>query len=94
MRLLCASPKMAKEAAEATPESSWTTLAKGKDRGWWSSDLEGEMEKLEVIGPWSGTEGRGYPRGNMAHSSARIKTAREEGEKLKESEMEVDVERG
>ena len=42
---------------DAKSESSWTALAKGKGRGWWSIDLEGDMEMLEVIGPWSGTEG-------------------------------------
>ena len=56
---MSASSKMAQDADEAKSESSWTALAKEKERGWWSIDLEGEMEKLEVIGPgpWSGTEG-------------------------------------
>ena len=49
--------RMGKDAVEALSESSWTALAKSKERGWWSIDLEGEMEKLEVIGPWSRTEG-------------------------------------
>ena len=56
-------------------------------------DLEGEMEKLEVIGPWFGTEGRSVdPKGKMGHRSARVKPAREESEKLKEAEVEVDGE--
>ena len=39
-------------------ESSWTALAKDKERDWWSTDLEGEVEKLEVIeGPLSRSEG-------------------------------------
>ena len=42
---------MAKEADEAMSESSWTALAKGKERDWWSIDLEGDVEKLEVLGP-------------------------------------------
>ena len=54
---MSASSKMAKDAEEVMSESSWTALAKGKERDWWSNDLEGEMEKLEVTGPWSGTEG-------------------------------------
>ena len=54
---MSASSKMAKEADEAMSGSSWTALAKEKERGWWSIDLEGDMEKLEVVGPWSGTEG-------------------------------------
>ena len=37
--------------------SSWTALAKGKERDWWSVDMEVEMEKLEVVGLLSGTEG-------------------------------------
>ena len=85
---------MAKDADEAMSESSWTALAKGKERGWWSTDLEGEMEKLEVMGPWSGTEGGPVdPKGKTGHRSTRVKTAaREDSGKLKEAEMEVDGE--
>ena len=51
------------------------------------------MEKLEVTGSWSGTEGSFVdPTRKMGHRSARVKTAREEREKLKEAEMEVDGE--
>ena len=39
------------------PESSWTALAKGKERDWCSIDLEVDVERLKVVGPWSGTEG-------------------------------------
>ena len=85
-----ASSKMAQDADEAKSESSWIALAKEKDRDWWSIDLEAEMEKLEVTGPWSGTEGGSVDlKGKMGHRSARTKAAREEGEKLKEAEMEV-----
>ena len=51
------------------------------------------MEKLEVIGPWSATEG-GFvdPKGKMGHRSARAKAAKEEREKLKEAEVEVEGE--
>ena len=55
--VMSASSKMAKEADEAMSEASWTALAKAKERDWWSIDLEGDMEKLEVLGPWSGTVG-------------------------------------
>ena len=49
------------------------------------------MEKLEVIGPWSGTEGDSVdPKGEVGRRSDRTKAAREEKERLKEDEMEVD----
>ena len=51
------SSKMAQDADDAMPESSRTALAKGKERDWWSIDLEGEMEKLEVVGHLPRTEG-------------------------------------
>ena len=57
--------RMAQEVDEATSESSWTALAKGEQRDWWSIDLEGEVEELEVCGLWSGTKGDSveYKRG-------------------------------
>ena len=67
-------------------ESSWIALAKGKGRDWWSIDLDGEVEKLEVRGPWSVTEG---PKVEVGHASDRTKVAREGKEKLKEDWMEV-----
>ena len=40
------------------------------------------MEKLEVVGPWSGLKADPWiPKGKMGHRSARTKTAREESEK-------------
>ena len=42
------SPSLAHDTDDAISESSWTSLAKEKERDWWSVDLEGEMEKLEV----------------------------------------------
>ena len=48
---MSASCKEAQDADDAMSESSWTALAKEKDREWWSTDLEGEMEKLGVAGP-------------------------------------------
>ena len=71
---MCASSKMAKDAEEAMSESSWIALAKGKERVWWSIDLEGETEKLFVIGPWSGTDGGSVDsKWKMGHRSARKK---------------------
>ena len=59
---MSASSKMAQDAA------SWTALAKEKERDRWSIDLEGEMEKLEVEGPWFGTEGGSVdPKGKMGN---------------------------
>ena len=81
--VMSASSKMAQDADDAMSESSSTALAKGKERDWWSIDLEG--------GPWSGTEGGSVdPKGKMDHRSARTKFAREESEKPKEAEMDVD----
>ena len=55
---------------------------KGKERDWWSVDLEGEMEKPEVVGHLPRTEG-GFvdPKGKMGH---------EVKEKPKELEMEME----
>ena len=65
---MSASSKMAQDAEDAMSVSSWTAVAKGKERGWWSIDLEGEMEKLEVVGPCSGTEGGSVdPKWKMGH---------------------------
>ena len=54
---MSSSSRMAQEVDEAMSESFWTALAKEKERDWWSIDLEGEVEKREVRGPWSVTEG-------------------------------------
>ena len=83
---------MAQDAGDAMSELSWASLAKGKERDWWSMDLEGDVEKLEVEGPWSVTEGNSVePKGEVGHMPDRTKVAREEKEKLKEDWMEVDV---
>ena len=78
---MSASSKMAQDADEAMSESSWAALAKGKERDWWSIDVEGDMDKLEVAGPWSGTEG-----GSV---DPKWKIGNEEKEKPKEVEMEM-----
>ena len=79
-------------------ESSWTALANWKERDWWSVDLEGDMEKLEVVGLLSRTEGGSVDlEWKMGHWSARIKITKEEseepkgtGNEKKGNEMEVD----
>ena len=87
----------AQDADDAMSGSSWTALAKGK-RDWWSVDLEGEMEKLEVVGLLFRTDGGSLdPEGKMGHWSAWTKITKEESEEPKgaenekrEKEMEVD----
>ena len=37
-------------------EASWTAPAKEKGRYWWSIDLEGEVEELEVGCSWTATK--------------------------------------
>ena len=82
---------MAQDADDAMSESSRIALAKGKERDWWSIHLEGEMEKLEVVGPWCGTEGGSVdPKRKMGHRSARTNITKEESEEPKGAEMEVD----
>ena len=64
---MSASSKMAKEADEVMSALSWAALAKGKERDWWSIDLEGDMEKLEDAGPWSGPKTDPWiPKGRWA----------------------------
>ena len=91
---MSASSQMGKDADAAWSESSWTALAEGKERGWRSIDLEGKKGRSrKVMGPWSGTEvGSVDSKGEMGYRSPRLKAAREEREKLKELEMEVDGE--
>ena len=52
----------------------------------------GEVQKVEVSGPWSGTKGDSVePKGEMGHKSDRAKVTREEKETSKEDEMKMDV---
>ena len=84
---MSASSRMAQEVDEAMSGSSWVALAKVKERDWWSIDLEGDVEKLEVSGPWSGTKGDSVElKGEMGHKSDRTEVIREEKEKLKKVE--------
>ena len=74
---MSASSRMVQEVDEATSETSWTALAKGKERDWWSIDLEGEVEKLEVSGPWFGTKDDSVePKEEMGHKSDRAKVTK------------------
>ena len=70
---LSASSRVAQDVDKAMSGSSWTALAKEKERDWWSIDLEGEMEKLEVVGLLSRTEGGCGSEGKVGHRSARTK---------------------
>ena len=73
------SPSVAQDADVAVSASSWTSLAKWKERDWWSVDLEGDMEKLEVEGFLSGTVGGSVdPKKEMGHWSARTTTTKKE----------------
>ena len=69
--------------------------AKEKVRYWWSIDLEGEVEELEVGFPWTATEGDSTdPEGEMNHQSDGEKAAVEEEEnlgKLTDDGMEVEM---
>ena len=55
---MSATSRMAQEMGEAKSEASWTALAKEKERDWWSADLEGEVEELEVVCPFDGNQRR------------------------------------
>ena len=60
-------------------ESSWTALAKGKDKDWWSVDLEGEMEKVEVEGSFSVAKGGSMaPERKTDHWSSRTVHTKED----------------
>ena len=76
---MSASSWVAQDADDAMSESSWTARAKEKERDWWSVDLEGEMEKLEVVSLLSRTDGGSVdPEGEMGHWSARTRITKEE----------------
>ena len=61
-------------------ESSWTSLVKVKERDWWSFDKEGDVEKLEVVGFLSGTEGGSVdPKRKMGRQSAQREAGKGNG---------------
>ena len=65
---MSASSRMAQEMEDAKSETSWTAVAKEKERDWWNIDLEGEVEELEVGCPWTVTKGDSMdPEGEMSH---------------------------
>ena len=77
------SSRMAQEVDEAMSETSWTALAKEKERDCWSIDLEGEVEKLEVRGPWSVTEGDSVePKGEVGHNPDRTRGSKKRKRKV------------
>ena len=69
--------------------SSRKSPSVGKESDWWSTDLESEMEKLEVEGSFSVAEGRPMdPERKADHWSARKVLTKEEGEEVKGGENE------
>ena len=54
---MSASSRMAQEMEEAKSEGVLDRTSKEKERDWWSIDLEGEVEELEVGCPWTVTKG-------------------------------------
>ena len=66
---------------EAMSEASWAAPAKEKARDWWSIELEGEVEELELGCPWTVTKGDSMdPEGEMNHQSDGKKAAIQEHE--------------
>ena len=74
------SSSLAFNTYEAMSASSRMAQDSGKAEGK-SIDLEGEVEKLEVSGPWFGTEGDSVdPKGEVDHRSDRTNVARGKGQ--------------
>ena len=81
------SSSLAHDTDEAMSTSSRKSPSMRKERDWWSVDLEGGMEKLEVVGHLSRTEGGSVdPKGKMGHWSTRTSTTQEESEEQKGAE--------
>ena len=77
-------------------EPSWTALAKGTERYWWSVDLEGEVEKLESYVIWPGpkadpsiSKGR-WATGQLGQKLQRKEEPKEAEIEKQKKEMEVD----
>ena len=82
------SPSMAYDVDEAMSTSSWKSPSMERERDWWSVDFEGEMEKLEVGGGFSGAEGGSMdPERKTDHWPART-VLTEESEEVKGAENE------
>ena len=61
----------------------------GKERDWWSADLDGEMEKLEIEGTFPFTEGGSMdPERKADQWSTRTVLSKEESEGVKGAENE------
>ena len=76
---MSASSRMGK----AISEESWTALAKEKERDLWSIDFGGEVEELEVGGPWTSTKGNSMDsEREVCHQPDGEKAAVEEGESV------------
>ena len=83
------SPSLAHDVDEAMSTPSRKSPSMVKDRDWWSADLEGEVEKLEVEGSFSVTEGGFMDTERKAdHWSARTVLTKEESEEVKGAEKE------
>ena len=91
-----ASSRIAQGMDEAMSEASCTALAKEKERDWWSIDLESEVEELEVGCPWTVTKGDSMDPGGRRTTSQMAKRLQLKNkkiwEKLKDDEMEVEME--
>ena len=67
------------DEAMSTPSRKYPSMV--NDRDWWSADLEGEVEKLEVEGSFSVTEdGSMDPERKADHWSVRTVLTKEESE--------------
>ena len=80
---MSASSRMALQVDKAISEESWTAFAIEKERDYWcSTDLAGEVEELEVGGPWTLPEGNSMdPDEEVYHPPEGEKAAVEEGER-------------
>ena len=90
------SPSVAQDVDEEVSTPSRRPFFLGKERDWWSADLEGEIEKLAVEGSFSVTTGGSMnPDSKADHWSTRTVLTKEENEGVKgaeneRQEMEVD----
>ena len=80
---MSASSRMALQVDKAISEESWTTFAIKKERDYWcSTDLAGEVEELEVGGPWTLPKGNSMdPEEEVYHPPDGEKAAVEEEER-------------
>ena len=82
------SSKKMKDMDETTSEASWNAVTKGKEKGVWSLEPEGEADKPGAIGP--GSEVRGVsvnPQGESRHRHARANMVRKENQTRMEGKV-------